>query len=162
MAGVDIDLIVRDVCRLRPGLRGRQRDDRRLQRRRSLSSTSGSSTSRAGGDDRYYIGSADWMTKLDNRVETIAPINDPRLQRRLNGILETLLGRSEPVGDAIGPGATSGVGPRERLDERPRDVHAVHSTMCGPAFCSDRRVAGSDPEPVFGTGVVPRVSFLSA
>jgi len=32
------------------------------------------------------------MTRnLDNRVEAIAPINDPRLQRRLNGILETLL-----------------------------------------------------------------------
>lgn len=92
MAGVDIDLIVRDICRLRPGIEGVSETidvysvvGRFLEHSRIF-------YFRAGGDGRYYIGSADWMTRnLDNRVEAITPIDDPRLQGRLNGILETLL-----------------------------------------------------------------------
>ncbi|MBZ6496504.1 polyphosphate kinase 1 [Natrinema longum] len=92
MAGVDIDLIVRDICRLRPGLEGVSDTidvysvvGRFLEHSRIFHF-------HAGGDERYYIGSADWMTRnLDNRVEAIAPIEDSRLQRRLDGILETLL-----------------------------------------------------------------------
>ncbi|PCR90431.1 polyphosphate kinase 1 [Natrinema ejinorense] len=92
MAGVDIDLIVRDICRLRPGLEGVSDTvdvysvvGRFLEHSRIFHF-------HAGGDERYYIGSADWMTRnLDNRVEAVAPIEDPRLQRRLEAILETLL-----------------------------------------------------------------------
>ncbi|ELY87110.1 polyphosphate kinase 1 [Natrinema altunense] len=92
MAGVDIDLIVRDICRLRPGLEGVSDTidvysvvGRFLEHSRVF-------YFRAGGDERYYIGSADWMTRnLDNRVEAIAPIDEPRLRQRLDEILETLL-----------------------------------------------------------------------
>ena len=92
MAGVDIDLIVRDICRLRPGLKGVSETidvysvvGRFLEHSRIF-------YFRAGGEDRYFIGSADWMTRnLDNRVEAITPIEDSRLQRRLEGILATLL-----------------------------------------------------------------------
>ncbi|PGF17105.1 polyphosphate kinase 1 [Natrinema sp. CBA1119] len=92
IAGVDIDLIVRDICRLRPGLEGISETidvysvvGRFLEHSRIF-------YFRAGGEDRYYIGSADWMTRnLDSRVEAIAPIEDPRLQGRLETILETLL-----------------------------------------------------------------------
>ena len=92
MAGVDIDLIVRDICRLRPGLEG-------ISERIDVYSIVGRFLEhsrifyfRAGGEDRYYIGSADWMTRnLDNRVEAITPIDAPRLQDRLETILETLL-----------------------------------------------------------------------
>ncbi|OAQ54496.1 polyphosphate kinase [Natrinema mahii] len=92
MAGVDIDLIVRDICRLRPGLEGISETidvysvvGRFLEHSRIF-------YFRAGGEDRYYIGSADWMTRnLDNRVEAVTPIEEPRLRRRLETILETLL-----------------------------------------------------------------------
>ncbi|WP_049900146.1 polyphosphate kinase 1 [Natrinema sp. J7-1] len=92
MAGVDIDLIVRDICRLRPGLEGVSDTidvysvvGRFLEHSRLF-------YFRAGGDERYYIGSADWMTRnLDNRVEAIAPIDEPRLRSQLDEILETLL-----------------------------------------------------------------------
>ncbi|GAB3665518.1 polyphosphate kinase 1 [Halopiger thermotolerans] len=96
MAGVDIDLIVRDICRLRPNLEGISETidvhsivGRFLEHSRIF-------YFRAGGDERYYIGSADWMSRnLDNRVEAIAPIDEPRLQSRLAEILETLLEDTE-------------------------------------------------------------------
>ncbi|SET49965.1 polyphosphate kinase 1 [Natrinema hispanicum] len=92
MAGVDIDLIVRDICRLRPGLEGISETidvysivGRFLEHSRIF-------YFQAGGEDRYYTGSADWMTRnLDSRVEAITPIEAPRLQDRLETILETLL-----------------------------------------------------------------------
>ncbi|WP_207592716.1 polyphosphate kinase 1 [Halomontanus rarus] len=92
MAGADIDLVVRDICRLRPGLEG-------VSETISVSSVVGRFLEhsrifyfRAGGEHRYYIGSADWMTRnLDNRVEAVTPIADPRLQSTLEWILETLL-----------------------------------------------------------------------
>lgn len=92
MAGVEIDLIVRDICRLRPGLEGISETitvhsvvGRFLEHSRMF-------YFRDGGDGRYYIGSADWMTRnLDSRVEAVTPINEDRLQTRLQEILETLL-----------------------------------------------------------------------
>ncbi|QFU82506.1 polyphosphate kinase 1 [Natronorubrum aibiense] len=96
MAGVEIDLIVRDICRLRPGLEDVSETitvhsivGRFLEHSRIF-------YFRAGGDERYYIGSADWMARnLDSRVEAITPIEAPPLQARLEDILETLLSDTE-------------------------------------------------------------------
>jgi polyphosphate kinase len=44
-----------------------------------------------GGEPETFIGSADWMKRnLDRRVETMAPISDPRLREEIDGILEVL------------------------------------------------------------------------
>jgi len=91
-AGVDIDLIVRDICRLRPGL-----DD--VSDTINVVSIVGRFLEHSrifyfhdNGADRYYIGSADWMERnLDNRVEAVAPIHDPAIQNRLQEILEVCL-----------------------------------------------------------------------
>ncbi|WP_049925930.1 polyphosphate kinase 1 [Halopiger goleimassiliensis] len=96
MAGVDIDLVVRDICRLRPNIEG-------ISDRIDVHSIVGRFLEhsrifyfRAGGDERYYIGSADWMSRnLDNRVEAVTPIDDPRLQGKLDDVLETLLADTE-------------------------------------------------------------------
>ena len=92
MAGVDIDLIVRDICRLRPGLSG-------VSERIAVHSLVGSFLEHSriyyfenAGDPEYYIGSADWMTRnLNNRVEAVAPVTDPEICRRLKSILELVL-----------------------------------------------------------------------
>jgi polyphosphate kinase len=102
MAGVEIDLIVRDICRLRPGLAvsenvtvhsivGRFLEHSRIFYFRNGAAPPDESTE--GGDSpEYYIGSADWMTRnLDNRVEAVTPVEDPALRRQLKFVLELLL-----------------------------------------------------------------------
>ena len=47
---------------------------------------------RNGGDEEYYIGSADCMKRnLESRVEVLAPVEDPRLQKELRAILDLQL-----------------------------------------------------------------------
>ncbi|WP_435358589.1 polyphosphate kinase 1 [Haloarchaeobius sp. DFWS5] len=92
MAGVDIDLVVRDICRLRPGLDGISENvtvhsvvGRFLEHSRIF-------YFRNGGDPEWYIGSADWMTRnLDYRVEAVTPVEDVAIREQLRFILETQL-----------------------------------------------------------------------
>ena len=107
MAGVEIDLIVRDICRLRPGLDGISENisvhsvvGRFLEHSRIFYFENGAraenpgavATASEGGHPEYYIGSADWMTRnLDNRVEAVTPVEDPRLRRELKFNLDLIL-----------------------------------------------------------------------
>jgi polyphosphate kinase len=96
MAGVDIDLIVRDICRLRPGLTGISESvnvysvvGRFLEHSRIFYFAN-------AGDPEYFLGSADWMHRnLDNRVEAVVPVEDPALRRQLKFNLELLLHDTE-------------------------------------------------------------------
>ncbi|HVF88995.1 MAG TPA: RNA degradosome polyphosphate kinase, partial [Blastocatellia bacterium] len=83
-AGVPIDLIVRGICTLRPGVPG-------LSDTITVTSIVGRFLEHCrifyflnGGEEDVYIGSADWMQRnLDRRVELVTPIDDPHLKRRL-------------------------------------------------------------------------------
>ena len=91
--GVQIDLIVRDSCRLRPGLPG-------VSDKIRVVSIVGRFLEHAriyyfhnGGKPEYYLGSADAMQRnLERRVEILVPIDDPRLQTELRVFLDTQLG----------------------------------------------------------------------
>ena len=91
-AGVTIDLIVRGICCLRPGLPGvsdrirvRSIIGRFLEHSRIFSFAN-------GGEEEFYIGSADWMPRnLERRVEVITPVEDRALQARLRSLLDTCL-----------------------------------------------------------------------
>jgi polyphosphate kinase len=107
MAGVEIDLIVRDICRLRPGLDGISENvsvhsvvGRFLEHSRIFYFENGARAADSGalemadegGTPEYYIGSADWMTRnLDYRVEAVTPVEDPDLRRHLKFNLELIL-----------------------------------------------------------------------
>jgi polyphosphate kinase len=92
-AGVEIDLIVRSMCCLQPGLK----DLSETIRVRSIVGRylEHSRIFRFGGGSRpaqYYIGSADLMQRnLDRRVECVAPVDDAELQARLDEMLQIAL-----------------------------------------------------------------------
>ncbi|MCC6642057.1 MAG: polyphosphate kinase 1 [Deltaproteobacteria bacterium] len=91
-AGVSIDLVVRGICCLRPGITGvsenirvRSIVDRFLEHSRILRFEN-------GGDPEYWIGSADWMPRnLDRRVEVMCRVRASVLRERLDGILDLYL-----------------------------------------------------------------------
>jgi len=92
MAGVEIDLIVRDICRLRPGLDGISENVRVHSVVGRFLEHSRVFYFENGGDPEYYIGSADWMTRnIDYRVEAVTPIEDVDLRRQLKCNLELLV-----------------------------------------------------------------------
>ncbi|MPZ52802.1 MAG: polyphosphate kinase 1 [Acidimicrobiia bacterium] len=96
-AGVEIDLIVRGTCCLRPGVPGFSENIRvRSIVGRYLEHSRIYRFGRAGAERSYLIGSADLMPRnLDRRVEALTPITDPRLRGRLDETLEVLLADDE-------------------------------------------------------------------
>jgi polyphosphate kinase len=94
-AGVQIDLIIRGICCLRPGVPGlsdnirvRSIVGRNLEHSRVFFFANGAGP----GSPAYYTGSADLMPRnLDKRVEVLVPIDSPDLQARLREILEVSL-----------------------------------------------------------------------
>jgi polyphosphate kinase len=87
-AGVKIDLIVRGICMLRPGIPG-------LSENITVRSVVGRFLEHSrvfwflnGGEDELYIGSADWMARnLKHRIEVVAPVTDPQSRRYLRDVL---------------------------------------------------------------------------
>jgi polyphosphate kinase len=91
-AGVEIDLIVRGICCLAPGVAG-------VSDRIRVLSIVGRFLEHSRvwhfgncGQDEFYIGSADWMPRnFVRRVEAVAPVEAPMLQTRLRSLLDTCL-----------------------------------------------------------------------
>ena len=92
-AGVKVELIVRDTCRFRPGIKG-------LSESGSVVSIVGRFLEHArityfhnGGDEEYFIGSADLMQRnLMQRVEVLVPVEAPALRQELRLMLDVQLG----------------------------------------------------------------------
>ncbi len=92
-AGVEIDLIVRGICCLRPGVPGLSENIRvRSILGRFLEHSRIYCFGSAARGRTCLIGSADLMTRnLNGRVEAVVPVDDPGLQARLEEILDVLL-----------------------------------------------------------------------
>ena len=91
-AGVEIDLLVRGICRLRPGIEGVSDTVRVHSVVGRFLEHSRIFRFGTGDDADYFVGSADWMTRnLDRRVEAVAPVEDSALQDQLDEILRVML-----------------------------------------------------------------------
>ncbi|EGX7689694.1 polyphosphate kinase 1 [Vibrio parahaemolyticus] len=83
-AGVKLNMIIRGMCALVPGIEGVSENiriisivDRFLEHPRVV-------ITHNDGDPQVYISSADWMTRnIDHRIEVAAPVRDPRLKQRI-------------------------------------------------------------------------------
>jgi polyphosphate kinase len=92
-AGVKIDLIVRSVCRLRPGVKG-------LSENISLKRVVGRYLEHArvfifynNGDPKIFLGSADWMERnLRSRVEVVFPVYDEECKKEILHFMQIQLG----------------------------------------------------------------------
>jgi polyphosphate kinase len=95
LAGVKIELIIRDTCRIRPGIKGLSDNitvvsivGRFLEHSRIF-------YFKNGGEEEFYIGSADLMTRnLEYRVEVLTPIEDEIHRDECRTILDTCLNDS--------------------------------------------------------------------
>ncbi|HYX13759.1 MAG TPA: polyphosphate kinase 1 [Nostoc sp.] len=91
-AGVQIDLIIRGVCCLRPGLKDISENIRIISIVGRFLEHSRIYYFHNNTQEEIYIGSADWMRRnLDRRVEVITPVKDPDIAKDLQEIMGIML-----------------------------------------------------------------------
>jgi polyphosphate kinase len=118
-AGVPIELNVRGICCLKPGVPGVSETIKVVSVVGRFLEHSRIYAFHRGSEHRYYIGSADLMPRnLDSRVELLVPIENPSLQAELDETLERCL-----ADDTFG-WVLSSEGDWHRRQGRTRSVHA--------------------------------------
>ena len=92
MAGVKVDLLIRDTCRIRPGIPGLSENIRVISVVGRFLEHARIYYFRNGGAEEYFIASADAMKRnLEARVEVLCPVEHPQLMEELRAILDTQL-----------------------------------------------------------------------
>ena len=105
-AGVEIELIVRGLCCLRPGVPGLSDNIRVFSVLGRFLEHSRIYRFANGGEPGYFIGSADWMKRnLSRRVETITPVVDPAIRQELLEILDVYASDNSSAWDCGPDGA---------------------------------------------------------
>lgn len=90
-AGVKVDLVVRGICCLVPGVKGFSENIKVISIVGQLLEHSRIFIFENNGNPQYYMGSADWMPRnLDKRVELVFPVEDEDIKTRVQGIMNTM------------------------------------------------------------------------
>jgi polyphosphate kinase len=160
-AGVEIDLIIRGLCILRPGVKG-------LSSRIRVRSVVGRFLEHSrifhfanGGDDEIYLGSADWMPRnLFERCEVAFPVRDPAVKARIHDeilpayLADTVKARiQQPDGTYRRAGAPKDSQPFSaqdflmKLAEGKVDLSAIPEIKSTAAPVRRSKKADLDPEP---------------
>ncbi len=150
-AGVEIDLIVRGICCLRPGVPGVSDRIRVISIVGRFLEHSRIFYFANDGNEELYFGSADWMPRnFDRRVEVVTPIEDRRLHAGVCAVLETCLADNRQAWDLATdgtytqrkPGKNAVVSTHERLLANPWGLLALPARTARPATrASPRRRA---------------------
>ena len=123
-AGAEIDLVVRNICALRPGVPGLSENIRVRSVLGRFLEHSRLFIFETGKSSTYLLGSADLMPRnLDHRVEVLAPIQDGRAQQRVGAALDALLADNSQAWTLTGEGSWKRLRPEK--NERPRTAHEV-------------------------------------
>jgi polyphosphate kinase len=114
-AGVKIDLIIRDTCRLRPGIAGLSENIRIICIIGRFLEHSRIYYFQNGGEEEYFIGSADCMQRnLESRVEVVTPVQKPELQAQLRQILSLQLSNERSVWEMQSNGQYRQLQPKDK------------------------------------------------
>ncbi len=120
-AGVPVDLNIRGICRLRPGVPGVSENIRVLSVVGRFLEHSRVFTFERSGESSVWIGSADLMPRnLDTRVELAVPVQDPALRDDLLDTLQRCLDDEVNAWELDSDGRWTH---RKRSEPEPRDVH---------------------------------------
>jgi len=121
-AGVQIDLIIRGVCCLRPGMKDISENIRVISIVGRFLEHSRIFYFQNGGQEEVYIGSADWMSRnLNRRVEAITPVEDLNLAKDLQEILGIMLADNRQAWDLQPDGSY--------IQRRPSDARSEQSAQ---------------------------------
>lgn len=127
-AGVQIDLIVRGMCCLRPGIKNVSDNIRVISIIGRYLEHSRIFYFQNNGAEDLYIGSADWMPRnLDRRVEAVTPVEDPDLAKDLQEILSIMLSDNRQAWELRSDG--SYVQRRPGQGEPERSAHKLLTEM---------------------------------
>ncbi len=128
-AGVKIDLIVRGICCLKVGIPG-------VSENITVRSIVGTFLEhsrifyfRNGGQEEYYMGSADWMPRnLDKRVEIVFPVEDPDIREQIRHVLDTQLA------DTLKARVLGADNEYDRIDRRGKTLLCAQERFCEEAW----------------------------
>jgi polyphosphate kinase len=126
--GVTVDLLVRGICALRPGIPG-------ISDRIRVTSIVGRFLEHSrvwlfenGGEPEYYLGSADWMPRnFERRVEVAVPVEDAKHGARIRRLLETSLADTRQAWDLTPDGTYT-----QRESRDGREVRSQAAFMADP------------------------------
>ncbi len=128
MAGVKIDLIVRDSCRLRPGVKGLSENIRVVSLVGRFLEHTRIYYFRNNGEEEYYIGSADLMKRnLESRVEVCVPIESSQHKALLRELLDLQLANTRNVWEMHADGSYT------QLRSEDEKAVCVHHFLIGRA-----------------------------
>ena len=134
---MQIDLIVRGICCLRPGLRGVSENIRVISIIGRFLEHSRAFCFRNGGQEEVYIGSADWMPRnLDRRIEAAVPILDPVHRNTVRDMLELMWRDNRQAWELQADGNYE-----QRRPSNPADERGTHRLLM------DLARDGATPEP---------------
>jgi len=143
-AGVDIDLIIRGICCLRPGIPG-------VSERIRVRSIVGRFLEHSrifyfhnDGDELFYLSSADWMDRnLDRRVELLFPVEDPEVKEKIREILDMNLK------DTVKARVLGSSGTYSRVDKRGREKFNMQEYFQVKANTDARELLKGKPDDAF-------------
>jgi polyphosphate kinase len=150
MAGVQIDLNVRGICCLRPGVRGISENIRVVSVVGRLLEHSRVYAFEHGGEHTIYIASADLMPRnLDHRVELAAPIESPELRAELMDTLERAFADNQSSWELHADGTWQRLspGPGERPRNMQLELMDLHARRAAEARPAEREATPASPAP---------------